>query len=283
MGIGKPCYFNPPRNSLIPFFNSYAPPRTQWLTGNTQSNDISVGQGENAVTMRSSPPLDPRHPTPLGSIPNSEAQNAVELPADVAPPALIISTEPSAGDYHEDMDPRFLESSQDVNPGDNATTYERIPAMLIPGYNPQIGSSRPLQSRSPAQFQRPNYSQLQNNPEHGYPPGPQNGGQQYAPYAQGQLTFPEYDGPPQSPAFSEQTNFTGISRRPVNPPPPGQQPPGRGPPRNMPLLSGNPDFELPTLSQGRGGIRGRTPGAIPPELGSDRGGRYPLPPPNIPR
>lgn len=262
--------------------NSYIPPRTQCLTGSNQSNDAPVEQDENVVTtIHSSPPPNPRHSTPPGPVsPSSEEQNAVELPADVAPTSLIKPSKPSTGNYYEDVDPRFAERSQDVDLGNSVTTDEGMPAMLIPGYNPQIGSSRPPQSKSPVQFNKQNYGRPQNNPnsEHGYPYAPQNSDQQYVPYVHGRPPFPEYDAPPQSPAYSEQTNFTSISQRPVNPrwqQPPGQQPLGRGPPRNMPLLSGNPDFELPTLSQGRGGPRGRIPGAVPPGLGPDRRGRYP--------
>ncbi|RPB19418.1 hypothetical protein L211DRAFT_634397 [Terfezia boudieri ATCC MYA-4762] len=243
---------------------------------------VKMGIDENVVTtIHSSPPPNPRHSTPPGPVsPSSEEQNAVELPADVAPTSLIKPSKPSTGNYYEDVDPRFAERSQDVDLGNSVTTDEGMPAMLIPGYNPQIGSSRPPQSKSPVQFNKQNYGRPQNNPnsEHGYPYAPQNSDQQYVPYVHGRPPFPEYDAPPQSPAYSEQTNFTSISQRPVNPrwqQPPGQQPLGRGPPRNMPLLSGNPDFELPTLSQGRGGPRGRIPGAVPPGLGPDRRGRYP--------
>ena len=245
MEISRFHYFNLPHNSLIIYFNSYVPPRTQWLTSNNQSKDTPAEEGENAAAVRSSSPPNPRQPTPPGPIPpGTEEQNAVELPAYMAPPALMKASKPSAGNYYEDMDPRFAERPQDVNPGTNATTDERIPAMLVPGYNPQIGPSRPPQSRSPMQFHRQSYGHPQNipNSEHGYPPGPQNGGQQYVPYAHGRPTLPEYDAPPQSPAFSVQTNLTSISQRPVNSrwqPPPGQQPPGRGPQRNMLLLSDN--------------------------------------------
>lgn len=83
--------------------------------------------------------------------------------------------------------------------------------------------------------------------------------------------------PPRSPAISEQSGFTSVSQRGINPrwnPPPGQgfnpgMPPRKPVGRNeVNVLNSNPDFQLPSTrggpSSGRGG--GMIPGSAYPGI-----------------
>ena len=85
-----------------------------------------------------------------------------------------------------------------------------------------------------------------------------------------------------SPAASDNSNYTSISQRGINPawrPPPGFQGPGMGGvPNRRPvqqqqqrdMLLTNPDFELP------GGVRQGGRGRMPaPNMGTMPSGRYP--------
>lgn len=254
---------------------SYVPPRAQWQQDDKQQmveGAVQDPQSSNTQNPTSQEPLFLR----------SDEQVATQSTNTTAP---IVSSKPSAGVYFEDVDPKFAGGSNDANSVTPNNDFNGVmPINYSAGYNTRVESPRPPVGRTNPN--QPNYHGYahNNNSFNGYRP---NGGQQYIPYAPGRG---EYAPPPQSPAFSEQTNFTSISQRPINPrwqPPPGQPPQGRAPLRNGPLLSGNPDFELPTLSHGRSG-RGRAPGVIPPGvippgLGADKGGRYPQPPPNISR
>ncbi|KAI1483437.1 hypothetical protein K445DRAFT_12056 [Daldinia sp. EC12] len=98
-----------------------------------------------------------------------------------------------------------------------------------------------------------------------------------------QLQLPPQDGPsyddvppqPMSPAISEQSGFTSISQRGINPrwnPPPGhgynqQMPPRKPVGRNeVNVLNSNPDFQLPTTRGGAAGRGGMIPGSAYPGL-----------------
>ncbi|KAK6956183.1 hypothetical protein Daesc_001456 [Daldinia eschscholtzii] len=98
-----------------------------------------------------------------------------------------------------------------------------------------------------------------------------------------QLQLPPQDGPsyddvppqPMSPAISEQSGFTSISQRGINPrwnPPPGhgynqQMPPRKPVGRNeVNVLNSNPDFQLPTTRGGATGRGGMIPGSAYPGL-----------------
>lgn len=242
---------------------------------------------ESAATMQNSL----REPTSREISPSAlEGNHAAELPTDMDTSVSINRRKSKADNYYEDVDPRFAEISQDVPtmPHNNHTVDGGIPTGLMSTYNARPGPPHLPQSGPQARYNRPNNTRPYiPTSEHNYPARPPTSGQQYIPYAPGRPNYAEFDAPPESPAYSEQTTFTSISQRPVNPrwqPPQGQQPqPSRMQQHTTPVFSGNPDFELPTLPPGRSGPRGRAPGAIQPGLGSDRGGRYPLPPPNMPR
>ncbi|KAL7621583.1 regulator of ime2 [Parahypoxylon ruwenzoriense] len=168
----------------------YVPPRQAW----------------NQEPGRSSPGI----PAPL-HIPSRPQ----ELSGGTPPPPQPRPATPDAGDYYEDVDPRFTEPTpqpQQVTQ-DAPTGYEDLP------------------------------------------PGAR------------------------SPAMSEQSSFTSISQRGINPrwnPPPGQGYSHQMPPRKpvgrneVNVLNSNPDFELPSirggLGSGRGGRGGMIPGSAYPGL-----------------
>ena len=175
-----------------------------------------------------------------------------------------------------------------------------MPSALIAGYRPPPQAS---QSAGVASMNRQSFSI---NQDDGYSPGPpmpagdwplgrtRNNG---TPPPMGVPTYNGGHGAgprnSQMSTMSEQTNFTSISQRPINPRwntgPGPSGPNGPQQNRNRPtlLLSGNPDFELPNLPQQRkNGPRGPGPrnvGMMPSNLGEERGGRYPQPPPNMGR
>lgn len=229
--------------------------------------------------VQDSQQLNLQNPTPQELLSPKIEEPAVDEPPTNATIPVMPSKAP-AGTYYEDVDPRFASSSHDIHTRRPSNTLDGEAVVLGVGYNGRVEPPRLPGGRVPPN--QANYSAYSYN-NNFQPTHRPNGGQQYVAYAPGRS---ENGPPPQSPAFSEQTNFTSISQRPINPrwqPPLSQHPQGRSQQRNTPLLSGNPDFELPTIPQGRGG-RGRPPpGVIPLGLGADKGGRYPLPPPNMPR
>jgi hypothetical protein len=145
-------------------------------------------------------------------------------------PTSNVSKRESKDDYYEDVDPRFAEpTSMGAGPS--------IPASLMPGNGGNGG----------------------------------NGGHQGG-YARGDSgVLPQGEHPSleelhksnTSPAPSNDSRFTSISQRGVNPnwrpapqgPPPGSQ---RVQQQREVLLTGNQDFELPG-GRGRGGGRGNVP------------------------
>lgn len=105
-----------------------------------------------------------------------------------------------------------------------------------------------------------------NNPSNNYSLHPMDG-------LDGQRSYEDLQSGARSPAESDQSNFTSVSRRGVNPawtaPPAGRQqqmprrPVNQSPPKRD-VLNSNPDFQLPGGARGgRGGPRG----------GGGRGGR----------
>ncbi|KAI5801541.1 SUR7/PalI family-domain-containing protein [Peziza echinospora] len=263
----------------------YVPPRAQWQ----QNEGASSGPVELAAENTTS------DNAPQGRNQETAAinQNTVELPgnsSDIPLPASTNRTQQSEN-YYEDVDPRFA--------GDAApqTDVVPMPASLMAGYG-RPGPPPPQHGNPSAPYNRPQYAP---GPGNSNAPGPPNRGLPQADGGYGNMrppaSYPYNDtqGPPISPSLSvmsEQTNFTSISQRPVNPrwqgnggPPGPPMPQARPQQRNV--LAGNPDFELPSLAQGRGGGRGaggRLPGSLNLQgLGSDRGGRYPQPPPSMGR
>lgn len=152
----------------------------------------------------------------------------------------------SADNYYEDVDPRFVE------PEANPQIPSPLPSALMPGRHPN----------DHLQVDR------RNSPSHLEPSS----------------SYEDIHEGTRSPAASDNSNYTSISQRGINPawrPPPGQGigmaiggVPNRRPVQPPDVLQGNPDFELPGGNRGgRGGGRGgRIPGHIP---GMSGDGRYP--------
>lgn len=124
----------------------------------------------------------------------------------------------SGDNYYEDVEPRFAEDTGAGRVGGNS-----VPSVLMAGRTAgEIKPPPPL-----------------NIPGENVGEGP---------------------GSPAISDISQGSHFTSISERPINPnwqgPAPGPAPPAstnRGPRMQDMILEGNPDFELPGASRGRGG------------------------------
>lgn len=157
---------------------------------------------------------------PGRSSPLNPANKPAELPSPTAPAHKRGS---SAGDYYEDVDPRFSE----------LPTKGSVPPPLVTGY-----------------------------------PHNNNAGQNVPPIQpmglDGSSSYEDLQSGARSPAESERSNFTSVSRRGVNPRWNGGEG-GYGaapmPRRPVPrqddmLLNSNPDFSIPGGRGGRGFPRG---------------------------
>ena len=182
----------------------------------------------------------------------------VELPTPVDhnPPSLPQHSGPSharynsADNYYEDVDPRFVE------PEAAPQARSPLPSALMPGRQPN--------------------SNL--HVDHGNEPS----------HLEPSSSYEDIQEGTRSPAASDNSNYTSISQRGINPawrPPPGQGPgmgmggvPNRRPVQQPDVLMSNPDFELPGGGRGgRGGFRGGRGGRIPGQIPgmTPAGGRYP--------
>ncbi|KAI9703357.1 MAG: regulator of ime2 [Candelina mexicana] len=232
--------------------DAYVPPRAGW----------------SAEGRTNTPPSNShQQPEPIHTSP-------VELPTQSHSPHIPQTQAPShqrntSENYYEDVDPRFV----DPAPVPNPPQQPELPNSLMPGqYAPYRGNSP---------------------------------GQDYLGNPEGNRSYEDIQERARSPAPSDGSHFTSVSQRGVNPnwrpqqggpPPPGQYGPpnmqqqqqymgGAMVPNRRPvqgqqrdvLLGGNPDFEIPGVTMGRGsggpGRGVRTPGQIP-GLQTERG-RYP--------
>lgn len=151
----------------------------------------------------------------------------------------------SADNYYEDVDPRFVEPEAIPQ-----ASRSPLPSALMPGQNPTYN----LQVDHA------------NEPSHLEPSS----------------SYEDIQEGTRSPAASDNSNYTSISQRGINPawrPPPGQgMIPNRRPMQQPDVLRNNPDFELPSGGRGgrdglHGGRGGRASGQIPGMMPA--GGRYP--------
>lgn len=242
------------------------------LTAN--STYLPMGAYQNEPVELSATNTSPRHTQTI--IPGSYHDPLVTrspTTANEAPPR-------KSNDFYEDIDPRFSEENRPPLPPQQQQQSEpsHMPAALMPGHSqPQAGYSQP-------EYAPPHsYEPQQNYPPQGYMQ------QEYPPssiYADAQNhdyvpTHPQ-DGnylstsdpnreESQSPAHSDNSNFTSISQRGINPA--WQDPSGpsaRGPPGQISaarraqdqVIASNPDFALPGMTSGRRGHqRGMSSGA----------------------
>lgn len=192
---------------------------------------------------------------PSQPLPTVQA-SPVELPTPIdhnPPKSLEQQRAPShvrynSGDnYYEDVDPRFVE------PEAVPQAKSPLPSALVAGGHPN-NNLQIHRGNSPS-------------------------------YLEPSSSYEDIQEGTRSPAASDNSNYTSISQRRVNPawmPPPSQGygpgiggVPNRRPAQQPDVLMGNPDFELPGSGGGgyRGGRGGKIPGQIPGMMPAS--GRYP--------
>ena len=190
-----------------------------------------------------------RNGTPVDTDQPLATIGAVELPTPTEPnPQQQSSSHKryNSSDYHEDVDPRFVE------PASNPQPNSPMPSSLMPGHYPST-------------------SNIDNSTSHLQPSD----------------SYESIQDGARSPATSDNSNYTSISQRGINPAwRPENQGAGMamgGVPNRRPvqqqrdMLLTNPDFELPGAGRGgrggfQGGRGGRMPGQGPGVMPS---GRYP--------
>ena len=251
-----------PRSQLTNY-SSYIPPRAAWAGGIARNN---------TPPLHSNQQLSPVHHSPV-ELPASQYHTSPQ-PQDQHSPIHVRNT--SADNYYEDVSPRFADSDP------MAQTSGVLPSALLPGHNVDAA---PIHHQNHQQQQ---YLQPQHREERS--PGG---------HLQPSNSYESIQEGTRSPAESDNSNFTSVSQRGVNPdwrPAPGQHigggggngggPGGMGGnggyggmgvggvPNRRPiqpamqqqrdlLLASNPDFEVPSMAGGRGGRNG----------GGGRGGR----------
>lgn len=202
------------------------------------------------VRSRTPPTVNPSQPLP------TVQASPVELPTPIdhnPPKSLEQQRAPShvrynSGDnYYEDVDPRFVE------PEAVPQAKSPLPSALVAGGHPN-NNLQIHRGNSPS-------------------------------YLEPSSSYEDIQEGTRSPAASDNSNYTSISQRGVNPawrPPPSQGygpgiggVPNRRPAQQPDVLMGNPDFELPGSGGGgyRGGRGGKVPGQIPGMMPAS--GRYP--------
>ncbi len=202
------------------------------------------------VRSRTPPTVKPSQPLPTVQASPVELPTPIDhdLPKPLEQQRAPAHARYNSGDnYFEDVDPRFVE------PEPVPQARSLLPSALVAGGHPNDN----------LQIHRGN------SPSHLEPSN----------------SYEDIQEGTRSPAASDNSNYTSISQRGVNPawrPPPGQGYgprtggiPNRRPVQQPDVLMGNPDFELPGSARGgfRGGSGGRVPGQIPDMMPA--GGRYP--------
>ncbi|KAI0172735.1 pali-domain-containing protein [Hypoxylon sp. FL1284] len=249
--------YNPSRVSELPRAESPPP-----LPGIDDAHEMPRGQ---AIEMDATTLGSPAH-APRGL--NQFNNQLRDSDADLAGMLALQQARTSAQQRHETLMSEGSKYSQDESYVPPRQAWNQGPGRSSPGVpSPLHVPTRPPQRNA------------------GTPPPPQqqsaaDAGNYYEdvdprftePSSRPQQPGPSYeDLPPQprSPAISEQSSFTSISQRGVNPrwnPPPGQgynqpMPPRKPVGRNeVNVLNSNPDFQLPSSRGGAGPMRG---GMIP--------------------
>ena len=167
--------------------------------------------------------------------------------------------------YYEDVDPRF--ANDEAIPSISNAPASPVPNSLMPGGAPYANG--PNRHPSP-QHLHPHAMYL----------GTNSGSD---PSLERNSSYENMADGARSPAGSDASHFTSVSQRGVNPnwrPPPGMGysgpgsgPQQRGPRKDEVILGANPDFSLPGMRAGRGGMRGG--GAMRSASGLTPAGRYP--------
>ncbi|KAB8356532.1 hypothetical protein FH972_024114 [Carpinus fangiana] len=219
-----------------------------------------------AVEMGSNSPIQRQVP-----LDHPATRSPVELPtAGQGSPTALHGpgvTQQSSDNYYEDVDARFAQENRSVH--ESAPAPAPMPSTLVPGYGQQ-----PVSYVQHMDLNRePSQSSVYTDP-------------------QGDMDLRA-----KSPAHSDNSNFTSISQRGVNP---NWQPDGAGAPMGPSgyrggshlssrgpaprraqdtLLNGNPDFSLPGMGSSAGARRGPPGGGrayhhAQSSVGSG-GGRYP--------